>query len=81
MVFYTRKPLRCLIPTVLVRLITDDGEIAFRVRWKESALDLQRSILFRLRQGTPLWFEDEWGHTVSFRPEHICGAMVDGRTG
>jgi hypothetical protein len=79
MVFYASTPLRCLIPTVLVRLITDDGEIAFRARWKESALDLQRSILFRLRQGAPLWFEDEWGHTVYFRPERIWGAMVDGR--
>lgn len=79
MVIYARKPLRSLIPTVLVRLITDDGEIAFRARWKNSALELQRSILFRLRQGTPLWFEDEWGHTVSFRAETVWGAVVDGR--
>lgn len=63
----------------MVRLATDDGEIAFRARWKDSALALQRSILFRLRQGSVLWFEDEWGHALCFRPEHIWGAMVDGR--
>lgn len=79
MVIYARKPLRCLIPTVLVRLFTDDGEITFRARWKNSALELQRSILFRIRQGTPLWFEDEWGHSVAFRPERVSGAIVDGR--
>jgi len=79
MVLYARRPLRCLIPTVLVRLLTDDGEIAFRARWKNSALELQRSILFRIRQGSPLWFEDEWGHWVSFRPERVSGAIVDGR--
>jgi len=79
MAVYTRLTLRSLIPTVIVRLITDDGEITFRARWKDSALDLQRNILFRLRQGSPLIFEDEWGRTISFPAERISGAMVDGR--
>jgi len=26
-----------------------------------------------------LWFEDEWGHDLVFRPERISGALVDGR--
>lgn len=79
MVFYARIPLRQLIPTVLVRLATDDGEVAFRARWKRSPLELQRSILYRLRQGSLLWFEDEWGHAVCFKPETVWGAIVDGR--
>ncbi len=79
MVYYARVPLRELIPTVLVRLATDEGEIVFRARWKRSPLELQRSILFRLRQGTLLWFEDEWGHAVCFKPETVWGAVVDGR--
>lgn len=79
MVFYARVPLRHRIPTVHVRLATDDGEIAFRARWKRSPIELQRSILFRLRQGSLLWFEDEWGHAVCFKPETIWGAIVDGR--
>jgi hypothetical protein len=80
MVYYARVPLRRLIPTVLVRLATDDGEIAFRARWRNSPLELQRVILFKLRRGKPLWFEDEWGHDLVFRPERIWGALVDGRT-
>jgi hypothetical protein len=79
MVYFARVPLRGLIPTVIVRLATEDGEIAFRARWKRSPLELQRSILFRLRKGAPLWFEDEWGHDLCFRPERIWAAMVDGR--
>jgi hypothetical protein len=79
MVYPARIPLRQRIPTVLVRLATDDGEIAFRARWKRSPLELQRSILFRLRRGSPLWFEDEWGHDLCFRPECVWAAMVDGR--
>jgi len=79
MVYYARIPLRRLIPTVLVRLSTDDGVITFRARWKHSPLELQRFILFRLRKGRMLWFEDEWGHDLCFRPERILGAMVDGR--
>jgi len=79
MVFYARFSLRQLIPTVLVRLSTDEGEVAFRARWKHSPLELQRSILFRMRQGSTLWFEDEWGHALCFKPEAVWGAMVDGR--
>lgn len=67
------------IPTVFVRLATDDGEVAFRARWRRSALDLQRSILFSLRKGHPLWFQDERGHDLCFKPEAVWGAMVDGR--
>ena len=67
------------IPTVLVRLATDDGEIAFRARWQRSALELQRTILFCIRQGHPLWFQDERGHDLCFKPEAVWGALVDGR--
>jgi hypothetical protein len=79
MVYYARVPLRRLIPTVLVRLATDDGEIVFRARWKRSALDLQRVILFRLRKGKMLWFEDDRGRDLVFNPERISAALVDGR--
>jgi hypothetical protein len=79
MVYFARVPLRSLIPTVLVRLATEDGEISFRARWRHSPLSLQRRILFELRTGRPVWFEDEWGHDVCFRPDRVWGAMVDGR--
>jgi hypothetical protein len=79
MVYYARMPLRKLIPTVLVRLSTDDGEVAFRARWRRSPLELQRIILFKIRRGKLLWFEDEWGHNLTFPPENICAALVDGR--
>lgn len=79
MVYFARVPLRGLIPTVIVHLATEDGEFSFRVRWKRTPLELQRSILFRLRRGVPLWFEDEWGHDHCFRPEGIVAAAVDGR--
>lgn len=79
MVYYAKVPLRRLIPTVLVRLATEDGEIVFRARWKQSALDLQRIILFRLRKGHSLWFEDERGRDLVFRPERVWAALVDGR--
>ncbi len=76
---YAPRPRLPGIPTVLVRLSTDDGEIAFRARWRETALALQRRILYRLREGKPLWFEDEKGRDLCFRPECISGAVVDGR--
>jgi hypothetical protein len=79
MVYYAKVPLRAFIPTVLVRLATDEGEIVFRARWRESSLALQRDILFRLRRGRTLWFEDEWGHDLCFKPERVWAAMVDGR--
>jgi len=81
MVYYARVPLRRRIPTVSVRLATPDGEVAFRARWRSSPLELQRMILFRLRRGRPLWFEDEWGHDLCFRADAIWGAVVDGRPG
>ncbi|HET9440154.1 MAG TPA: hypothetical protein VFO52_08280 [Longimicrobiales bacterium] len=68
-----------MIPTVLVRLSTEDGEVVFRARWKYSALELQRTILYKLRKGKLVWFEDEYGHDLVFRPERIVGALVDGR--
>lgn len=74
-----RVPLRTRIPTVLVRLATDEGEIAFRARWRRSARELHHIILFKMRQGRPLWFQDEWGHDLVFRPECVWAAMVDGR--
>jgi hypothetical protein len=79
MVYYARVPLRLFIPTVLVRLMTEEGEVCFRARWKRSPLELQRCILFRLRRGQPLWFEDERGRDLCFRPERVWAAMVDGR--
>ena len=79
MVYFAPTPLRRLIPTVLVRLSTDDGVVAFRARWRNSPLELQRFILYKMRSGKLIWFEDEWGHNVVFRPECVTGAMVDGR--
>jgi hypothetical protein len=76
MVYFARVPLRRRIPMVTVRLATDQGEIAFRARWKRSALELQRRILYRLRQGQPLWFEDERGRDLCFKPESVWGALV-----
>ena len=68
-----------MIPTVLVQLATEEGDVAFRARWKRSPLELQRLILFRMRNGKLLWFEDERGHDVCFRPEAVRAALVDGR--
>jgi hypothetical protein len=79
MVYYARVPIRTLIPTVGVSLATDDGDVSFRARWKRSALELQRLILFRMRNGKLLWFEDERGRDVCFRPEAVRAALVDGR--
>lgn len=79
MVYPTRVRLRTLIPTVTVHLSTDDGDIRFRARWKHSALDLQRLIMFRMRRGRTLWFEDERGRDLCFRPEAVRAALVDGR--
>lgn len=79
MVYYGRFRIRDLIPTVLVRLATEEGEIAFRARWKQSPLALQRIILYRLRSGRPLWFEDDAGRDLVFKPEKVWAAMVDGR--
>ncbi len=79
MVYFARVPIRSLIPTVLVQLATDEGPVAFRARWKGSPLELQRLILFRMRNGKLLWFEDERGHDICFRPEAVCAALVDGR--
>ena len=79
MVYYAKVPIRRLIPTVLVCLATEDGEVVFRARWKRSALELQRVILFKLRKGKLLWFEDDRGHDLVFRPERVFAALVDGR--
>jgi hypothetical protein len=78
MVCFARASIRKLIPTVLVHLAVDDGEIRFRARWKRSPLELQRLILFRMRRGRPLWFEDEHGRDLCFRPEAVRAALVDG---
>lgn len=78
--YFSPAPLRRQVPTVLVRLATDEGEIMFRARWKHRAVDLQRHILYRLREGKPLWFEDDRGRDLCFRPESIWAAVVDGRT-
>ncbi|MFW6080015.1 MAG: hypothetical protein ACODAE_10360, partial [Gemmatimonadota bacterium] len=75
----TLVPLRSRIPTVHVRLATDDGDVAFRARWHRRAIDLQRMILYCIRAGRPIWFVDERGHDVCFRPDRVYGAMVDGR--
>ena len=80
MVYFARVPLRRLIPTVLVRLSTDDGVVAFRARWRQTPLELQRCIMYKIRNGKTLWFEDEWGHDIVFRPDRVNAAMVDGRS-
>jgi len=79
MVYYARVPIRALIPTVHVSLATEDGPVSFRARWKRSPLELQRLILFRMRNGKLLWFEDEGGHDICFKPEAVRAALVDGR--
>ena len=79
MVYFARVLLRSLIPTVGVHLATDDGDVSLRVRWKRSPLDLQRLILYRMRAGNPLWFEDESGHDLCFRPEAVRAALVVGK--
>jgi hypothetical protein len=81
MVYFARVPIRSLIPTVFVHLATDDGAVSFRARWKRSPLELQRLILFRMRRGTPLWFEDDRGHDLCFRPEACVPrwSTADGR--
>jgi hypothetical protein len=77
--YYSRLLLRHRIPTVFIRLATDEGEIAFRARWRRPPIELQRRILFCLRQGKPLWLEDDRGRDLCFRPEAVWGAVVDGR--
>jgi hypothetical protein len=79
MVYYARVPIRSLIPTVHVSLATDDGEVSFRARWKRSPLELQRLIVYRMRNGKLLWFEDDRGRDVCFRPEAVRAALVHGR--
>lgn len=79
MVYFARVPIRSLIPTVLVQLATEDGDFAFRARWKRSPLELQRLIMYRMRNGKMLWFEDDRGRDVCFRPESVRAALVDGR--
>ena len=81
MIFPRRHvPLRTRIRTVRVTLATDDGEVSLRARWNERPIDLQRRILFLMRQGSPIFLEDEWGHAVCLRPECVWGARVDGRS-
>lgn len=81
MIFPRRQvPLRTRIPTVRVRVATDDGELSFRARWRHRPIDLQRRILYLLRQGKPIWLEDEWGHAVCLKAECVWGAAVDGRS-
>ena len=80
MIFPRRRiPLRTRIPTVRVRLGTDDGEIVLRARWHQRPIDLQRRILYLMRQGKPIFLEDEWGHGICLRPECVWSATVDGR--
>lgn len=74
-----RVPLRTRIPTVRVRVATDDGELTFRARWQQRPIDLQRRIMYLLRQGQPIWLEDEWGHGICLKAECVWGAAVDGR--
>lgn len=71
--------LRSRIPTVRVHVVTDDGEVSLRARWKDRPIDLQRRISFLMRQGKAIFLEDDWGRTVCFRPERIYAASVDGR--
>ncbi|HUH11918.1 MAG TPA: hypothetical protein VMK65_02365 [Longimicrobiales bacterium] len=77
--FFRPEPRRGRVPTVLVRLVTDEGEVVFHARWKRRPIDLQRLILYRLREGKALWFEDDRGRDLCFKPETISAAVVDGR--
>ncbi|MFO7894595.1 MAG: hypothetical protein R6U63_12740 [Longimicrobiales bacterium] len=80
MIYPSRKvTLRSRIPTVRVHVVTDDGELTVRARWKDRPIDLQRRITFLMRQGHAVFLEDEWGRTICLQPEYICGATVDGR--
>jgi hypothetical protein len=79
MIYPRQATLRTRIPTVRVRLATDDGELSLRARWRDRPIDLQRRILYLLRQGKPIWLEDEWGHAVCLRAECVWAAAVDGR--
>lgn len=74
-------PLRTRIPTVDVTLATDDGEVTVRARWNHRPIDLQRRILFLIRQGQTIFLEDEWGRGVCLRPECVWSARVAGRPG
>ncbi len=74
-----RVTLRSRIPTVPVHVVTDDGELSLRARWKDRPIDLQRRISYLMRQGKAVFLEDEWGRTLCLRPECILGATVDGR--
>ncbi|MFW6206292.1 MAG: hypothetical protein ACOC5I_03565 [Gemmatimonadota bacterium] len=82
MIYPSRKvTLRSRIPTVRVRVDTDDGEVCLRARWKDRPIDLQRRISFLMRQGHAIFLEDERGRTVCLRAECVWGATVDGRDG
>lgn len=81
MIYPSRQvTLRSRIPTVRVHVITDDGEVRLRARWKQRPIDLQRRIAYLMRQGKPIFLENEWGRTICLRPECVRGATVDGRT-
>lgn len=82
MIYPSRQvTLRSRIPTVRVRVVTDDGEVSVRARWKDRPIDLQRRISYLMRQGKAVFLEDEYGRTICLRPECIWGATVDGRDG
>ncbi|MDX1673917.1 MAG: hypothetical protein R3314_03850 [Longimicrobiales bacterium] len=82
MIYPSRQvTLRSRIPTVRVHVVTDDGELSVRARWKDRPIDLQRRISYLMRQGKAVFLEDEWGRTICLRPECIWGATVDGRSG
>lgn len=80
MIYPSRQvTLRSRIPTVRVHVVTDDGELSVHARWKDRPIDLQRRISYLMRQGKAIFLEDEWGRTISLRPERIQGATVYGR--
>ena len=64
------------VPTVVVHLATDDGDVIFVARWQKRAVDLQRRIVYRIRLGMPLWFEDDCGRDLCFKPERVWRAVV-----
>jgi hypothetical protein len=65
------------IPTVRVTLATDDGEVSLTARWNLRPIDLQRRILFLIRQGHSIFLEDERGHGICLRPECVWNARVE----
>lgn len=81
MIYPSRQVLlRSRIPTVRVRVATEEGDMDIRARWRQRPIDLQRRIVYLMREGKPIFLEDEMGHTVVLRAECVLGATVGERS-